>query len=257
MSADRAARLVTRWVRFYTRDLPAPVAERRAGEVAADVHDHVADERARGTGEMRIALAVLARVARGAGADVTWRRGHTSVARSTLGILVGVAVLLAVPLVAGLAGGGVDWTPLDFAVAAVVLAAVGFSLRGAVRRTRGALHRAGAALGIGTAFLLVWVNGAVGVVGSEDEAINAMYAGVVAVFALGTLLVRLRPRGMAAVALAAAAAQALAAGVALAAGGHDAAQVIGVNGLFAALFVASALLFSASASNGSSAGSRR
>jgi hypothetical protein len=66
--------LVDRWVRLYTRRLPEPIAERRAEEISADLYDHVAFERARGTADRAIALSVLSRMARGAPADVAWRR---------------------------------------------------------------------------------------------------------------------------------------------------------------------------------------
>ena len=51
MTPERAASLVDRWVRLYTRDLPAAVAQRRAGEIEADLHDHIEHERARGAGD--------------------------------------------------------------------------------------------------------------------------------------------------------------------------------------------------------------
>ena len=47
MRAERMAELVARWVRFYTRDLPTTIAERRVDEMNADLHDHIAHERAR------------------------------------------------------------------------------------------------------------------------------------------------------------------------------------------------------------------
>ena len=68
------AELVTRWVRFYTRELPTPIARRRVDEIGADLHDHIAHERVRGTSDRRIALSILSRMARGVIADVSWRR---------------------------------------------------------------------------------------------------------------------------------------------------------------------------------------
>ena len=76
MTPERMAELVARWVRFYTRDLPTPIAERRIDEVDADVHDHIAHERAHGTGDRRIALSILSRMVRGLAADTSWRGGH-------------------------------------------------------------------------------------------------------------------------------------------------------------------------------------
>jgi hypothetical protein len=65
---------VTRWVRFYTRELPTPIAQRRVDEIGADLDDHITHERARGTSDRRIALSILSRIARGVTADASWRR---------------------------------------------------------------------------------------------------------------------------------------------------------------------------------------
>lgn len=74
MTPERAAQLVARWVRFYTGELPTPIAQRRVDEIGADLHDHIAHERARGTSDRRIALSILSRMARGLTADASWRR---------------------------------------------------------------------------------------------------------------------------------------------------------------------------------------
>jgi hypothetical protein len=74
MTPERASLLVARWVLFYTRRLPAAVGQRRVDEIAADLHDHIAHERASGTSDSRIALSILSRMARGMPADISWRR---------------------------------------------------------------------------------------------------------------------------------------------------------------------------------------
>jgi peptidoglycan/LPS O-acetylase OafA/YrhL len=106
MTPERASELVTRWVRFYTRELPTPVAQRRIDEIGADLHDHVAHERARGTSDRRIALSILSRMARGVMADASWRRVQSlkgdlmkkpffASLATTLGIAaIGIALLL-------------------------------------------------------------------------------------------------------------------------------------------------------------------
>jgi thiazole synthase ThiGH ThiG subunit len=53
------------------------------------------------------------------------------------------------------------------------------------------------ALALVAAMLLVWVNLAVGIIGSEDNPANIMYLGVHAVLILGALLALFRPQGMA------------------------------------------------------------
>jgi hypothetical protein len=55
MTPERMAELVARWAGFYTRDLPIPIAQRRVDEVEADLHDHIAHERANGISDRRIA----------------------------------------------------------------------------------------------------------------------------------------------------------------------------------------------------------
>ena len=56
MTPERMADLVARWVRRYTRHVPSPIAERRIDEIDADLHDHIAHERAEGRPDRRIAL---------------------------------------------------------------------------------------------------------------------------------------------------------------------------------------------------------
>lgn len=70
MSADRVAGLVLRWARLYTRGLPERVLARRLAELEAELHDHIAHERARGTGEQRIVAEIASRALRGLPADV-------------------------------------------------------------------------------------------------------------------------------------------------------------------------------------------
>ena len=103
-----------------------------------------------------------------------------------------------------------------------------------------------------TAFILVWVVGAVGLIGAEGAAADLMYVGVLAVGIIGAMIARLRPRAMARALFATALAQALVAVVALIAGKHQAAvssvsEILISNGLFVALWVGSAWLFRSAA----------
>jgi hypothetical protein len=76
MTPERVAELVARWVRVYTRELPTPIAQRRVDEINADLHDHIAHERAHGASDRRIALGILSRMVRGLAADASWRSRH-------------------------------------------------------------------------------------------------------------------------------------------------------------------------------------
>jgi hypothetical protein len=170
MTPERVAAVVQRWVRLYTRRLPEPVARRRAEEIAADLHDHVAEERAQGTSERRIALAIASRLVRGLAADVAWRARHRSY-RPVLRVAAGVGAVLSVPLVAMLFTDQVRWTASDFASAGVLLAIIGAAFELAVKK-RGSLKLATA---LGVLGLLA------GIAGEADDAPGLVLLGLLLV----------------------------------------------------------------------------
>jgi hypothetical protein len=104
---------------------------------------------------------------------------------------------------------------------------------------------------VASALVLVWLNLAVGIIGSENNPANLMYGGVLAVGVIGAVFARFRPRGMARVLLAMALAQALVAAIALigrlGSPGSGPLEILTLNGLFVALFAGSAYLFRRSA----------
>lgn len=79
-------------------------------------------------------------------------------------------------------------------------------------------YRAAVGVALAAAFVLVWMNLAVGVIGSEDNPANLMHGGVLAAAIVGVVIARFRPRGMARALLATALAKALVAVIALIAG---------------------------------------
>ena len=119
------------------------------------------------------------------------------------------AALLLTPLVAMQFTAEVRWGPLDFALAALLIGGVGLGLELAVRRTRNGAYRTAAVLAVLTAFLLVWINLAVGFIGDEGDPANLMFAAVLLVALLGAAAARFRPGGMAVAMAAAAGAQLL------------------------------------------------
>jgi hypothetical protein len=196
MTPERAAWLVRRWVRFYTRDLPAPIAERRAGEIEADLHDHIAHERAGRIGDRRIARGIASRMVRGLAADAAWRRrqpraAHHStredtmknpLSRPAVRVALLVAFFTALPLVAMQFTDEVVWSLGDFIGVAVVVAVIGVTIEMAVRRS------GNLAIAIGIAAL-----GALAAVfGGADDAPGLVLLGLVMIasaFAMGARLV--------------------------------------------------------------------
>lgn len=87
-------------------------------------------------------------------------------ARGALRVVLATALILLVPLVAMQFTREVAWGPLDFAVAAALLAGTGLGYLALVRRTSLARHRLAIAAGLAVALLLVWSELAVGVFGT-------------------------------------------------------------------------------------------
>ena len=128
----------------------------------------------------------------------------------------GAACLLLAPgLAMQLGADGVHWTAADFVVMGLLLAAACGLYELGMRLDRRLPYRLGFWLATLTGFLTIWVNLAVGMLGSEGHPANLMFAGVLAIAALGALLAWFRAPGMAKAMLAAAIAQALAVAVAV------------------------------------------
>jgi hypothetical protein len=158
------------------------------------------------------------------------------------------ALILLLPLVAMQFTDEVDWDETDFAVMGAMLFGACGTYELAARMTGNVAYRAGVGVAVVAAFILVWMNLAVGIIGSEDNPANLMYGGVLAVAILGALMVRFEPGGMARALAATAIAQALVGVIALIAGlGSTGANwprvIVVLTGFFAALWLLSAWLF--------------
>ena len=120
-------------------------------------------------------------------------------------------------------------------------------------------YRFAIVLALATAFVLVWLIGAVGVIGVEGDPFDLMYFGVLVVGIIGAIITRLQPRGMARALFATALAQALVTVIALIAGKHQSSvssvpEILILNGFFIALFLGSARLFGHAARDETPAG---
>lgn len=142
---ERAAALVTRWVRYYTRRLPTPIAERRRAEIAADLYDHIAYERARGADDRRIALTVLSRMVRGLAADARWRGQirpwSADLMKSSVTILVTALALAVLGVLAVVYGDHDDAPGLSLIGVLLVIGGLVIGVRAVLRRQRGAGRR--------------------------------------------------------------------------------------------------------------------
>ena len=140
------------------------------------------------------------------------------------------------------------WDVFDYVAAVVLLAGAVALFALATWKAVSLAHRAAAFVAVATALLLAWVTGAVGIIGSEANDANLMYAGVLGTALVGALVARLQPHGMARTMFLTACAQVLVAMIALA--GNLGAEgnawpwdVMGATTVFTLLWLASAFLF--------------
>lgn len=159
-----------------------------------------------------------------------------------------LAFVLLTPLAAMQFTREVNWTPFDFVFAAGMVLGVAVVFELAAWKSSGPAHLAGVAVALAATFLLIWINGAVGLIGDEGEPANLLFFGVLAVGILGSVLARFRPGGMALAMVAAALAQGAVAAVAVplkwgSSGPIWPLDVIGLTGFFGFLWLLSAALF--------------
>ncbi len=158
------------------------------------------------------------------------------------------ALLLLLPLFAMQFTDQVVWDIADFAFFAALLVGAGVTCELAARMTGNTAYRSAVGVALAAAFILVWVNGAVGIIGNEGNPANLMYFGVLAVGIIGALIARFQPHGMARAFFATALAQALVAVIALTAGLGSTGpiwprDILVLTGFFAAMWLTSAWLF--------------
>lgn len=167
-------------------------------------------------------------------------------------LALGTAFILLMPLLAMLFTDRVVWDLTDFIVAGALIFGTGLAYELVARKGGTMAYRVAVGIALATALLLVWMNLAVGIIGSEENPVNLMYFGVLAVGILGAAIARLRPQGMARTLFATALAQALVPAIALIVekpqvnsveASLGVLGVLGLNAFFVVMFMGSGLLF--------------
>ena len=140
------------------------------------------------------------------------------------------------------------WDIIDFTVFGAMLLGVGVIYTLAKRKTDNRAYRFAVGVALAAAFILTWVNGAVGIIGDESDDANMMYFGVLTVGIIGAIIARFQPHGMVRALYATALAQAAVAVIAVTAGLGSTApiwpkDILILTGFFVALWLLSAWLF--------------
>jgi hypothetical protein len=249
MPRDRTARygrLYARLLRLY----PQPFRDRFAEGMTQTFGDLCREREQAGGGLPSLVLWLFAETSVGILKErmAMSRIGMKQILRPA----VATAAILLIPLVATRLSDEVAWSAGDFLVAAILLFGAGFAFEMAIRRAGGTAYRAGFGLAVAAGLMLVWMNLAVGLIGSEGNPANLLYLAVLIAGFGGAVIARFRPRGMARAMIVTAVVQVLVPVVALLAfrpaveGSQEAAGIAGLvflNTFFVLLFLASALLF--------------
>jgi hypothetical protein len=168
------------------------------------------------------------------------------------GLLIGAALLIP-PFIASQVIEGWDWGVGGFAFAWVIFSSVAYLGLLGLSKSGNIRYRAAFALALAAGFMIFWGTAAVKLIGDENPA-NLMYGAVLAIALFGAIINRFQAKGLARVMFATALAQALVPVIALIIARSDTspiwddfapgvAQVFVLNTFFAAMFLASGLLF--------------
>lgn len=159
-----------------------------------------------------------------------------------------IGIVLLIPLVAMQLSQDVIWTASDFITAGALLFITGLTYRLITFKWSNMAYKAAVGLSLLSALFLIWVNLAVGIIGSENNAINLLYFGVIGIGIAGAFMAHAKPLGMSLTMLTVAAAQIIVTLFALISGmqhvsGSSITEIIGINSFFVIVFMFSALLF--------------
>ncbi|MBT8256985.1 MAG: hypothetical protein KJO49_00825 [Bacteroidia bacterium] len=114
-----------------------------------------------------------------------------------------------IPLLAMQFTDEVKWDFSDFVIMGTILFGLGAAYELIARKSDKLMYRAAFGVGLVGAFLLFWVNGAVGIIGNEGQDANLLYGAAFVVGLVGSIISRFKAAGMARTLFAAAAVQML------------------------------------------------
>ncbi|MBD3385998.1 hypothetical protein GF407_13860 [candidate division KSB1 bacterium] len=174
---------------------------------------------------------------------------RSSIRRQVVYVAFATASILMVPLLAMQLTGEVNWSLFDFIIMGILLFGTGLTYVLISRLSDSIAYRAAVGVAVVAGLLLIWINLAVGIIGSENNPANQLYIVVLIVGIIGACIARLRPLAMARTLFVTALAQLLVPMIAMLIWRpslENAPGIIGVfilNAFFAALFIVSGKLF--------------
>lgn len=106
------------------------------------------------------------------------------------------ALLLIIPIIGSMTVEGWNWDTFDFVFAYVVFFMTFFAIEMVVKHSKNGTFRMAVAVQVVTMLALLWINGAVGIIGNEGNVVNVWYLAIIALGFLGPLLTRMKGNAM-------------------------------------------------------------
>ncbi len=175
-----------------------------------------------------------------------------SIQKIVFSVALASSIFLILPLIAHQVFEDFNWDANDFIVAWLLVFGAGLAFKLFTRNTENVSKRIAWGMAIAALLILAWMNLAVGLIGDQGNPANLYYLAVFIVFIIGSVVAGLRPQGMWRVLLITAAVQFLIPFLALFIFHPNLSLkedltgmlgAIGINTIFAALFLLSASLF--------------
>ncbi|HMP98771.1 MAG TPA: hypothetical protein PKC24_03250 [Cyclobacteriaceae bacterium] len=168
--------------------------------------------------------------------------------KSLSGVALATVILLLVPLFAMQFTTEVNWSAGDFIIMGLLLFGTGTAMVVLTQLSKNIVYRIAMILAVGSTFLMIWANLAVGLIGAGPHAGNLMYMGVILVFIAGLYLSHFKARGLELAMYATVLSLVLLTAIAILANmqnypGSSVQEIIAVNGFFIMPYLTSGLLF--------------
>jgi hypothetical protein len=232
------------WYRQLLRFYPRPYRERFAEGMEQTFSDVCRERAASGRGVAGIALWMFAETSAGIIKD---NIRSVLMPKKIIRVAIIVGLILLIPLWGNFNVEGWNWSPFDFVAAFVVLFGAGSTFEWIASKGGTSAYRIAAGVACATGLVLLWINMAVGLIGSDRNPANFMYLAVLALAFSGAYLAGFDARGMSRALLTTAVAQALVPVFALIFNPNDfspgVAQVFALNAFFVAMWIVAAMLF--------------
>lgn len=168
--------------------------------------------------------------------------------KSIAGIVVAIVFLLLIPIIAMQFTNEIVWSLSDFILMGFLLFIPALAYTLITRNTGDIIYKVALGFALFTGFFLIWSNLAVGIIGSENNAFNLLYFGVIIVGIIGAFIASFKPKGLALTMFAMSIVHALITVAAFITGMHQLPEVtvfhiFAVNGFFITIFIVAAMLF--------------